>query len=53
VNLLENREGQRLLISGVHSSTTKEELKHLAMGGAVRLLRRSRLRGGEYARQRR
>jgi len=34
VNLLESREGQRLLISGVHSSTTKEELKHLAHGGA-------------------
>jgi uncharacterized SAM-binding protein YcdF (DUF218 family) len=34
VNLLESHEGQRLLISGVHSSTTKEELKHLAHGGA-------------------
>jgi uncharacterized SAM-binding protein YcdF (DUF218 family) len=34
VSLLENREGQRLLISGVHPSTTKEELKRLAHGGA-------------------
>jgi uncharacterized SAM-binding protein YcdF (DUF218 family) len=34
VNLLENREGQRLLISGVHPSTTKEELKRLSHGGA-------------------
>jgi uncharacterized SAM-binding protein YcdF (DUF218 family) len=33
VNLLENKSGQRLLISGVHHSTTKEELKELAHGG--------------------
>ena len=34
VNLLENRTGQRLLISGVHPTTTKQELKLLAHGGA-------------------
>ncbi len=34
VNLLEDREGQRLLISGVHQATTKAELKKLTHGGA-------------------
>jgi uncharacterized SAM-binding protein YcdF (DUF218 family) len=34
VNLLEHREGKRLLISGVHPSTTKAELKRLSNGGA-------------------
>ena len=34
VNLLENRTGQRLLISGVHPTTTKQELKLLSHGGA-------------------
>lgn len=34
VNLLENRTGQRLLISGVHPTTTKQELKRLSHGGA-------------------
>jgi uncharacterized SAM-binding protein YcdF (DUF218 family) len=33
VNLLETRTGQRLLISGVHPTTTKQELKLLAHGG--------------------
>lgn len=33
VNLLENREGQRLLVSGVHPATTKAELKKLSHGG--------------------
>lgn len=33
VNLLETRNGERLLISGVHRATTKQELKHLAHGG--------------------
>src|ERR1700744_41577 len=34
VNLLEDREGQRLLISGVHQATTKADLKKLTHGGA-------------------
>lgn len=34
VNLLETHNGQRLLISGVHPRTTKEELKTLSHGGA-------------------
>ena len=34
VNLLETHAGQRLLISGVHPKTTKEELKKLSHGGA-------------------
>ena len=34
VNLLENNSAQRLLISGVHRKTTKEDLKRLAHGGA-------------------
>jgi len=34
VNLLETHNGQRLLISGVHPRTTKDELKKLAHGGA-------------------
>jgi uncharacterized SAM-binding protein YcdF (DUF218 family) len=34
VNLLEDREGQRLLISGVHQATTKAELKKRTHGGA-------------------
>jgi len=33
VNLLEAGEGSRLLISGVHPSTTKSEIKRLAHGG--------------------
>ncbi|HTT97619.1 MAG TPA: YdcF family protein [Rhizomicrobium sp.] len=33
VNLLESHEGQRLLISGVHPQTTKDELKKLSHGG--------------------
>jgi uncharacterized SAM-binding protein YcdF (DUF218 family) len=33
VNLLETNNGQRLLISGVHPKTTKDELKRLAHGG--------------------
>jgi uncharacterized SAM-binding protein YcdF (DUF218 family) len=33
VNLLESREGQRLLVSGVHPATTKAELKKLSHGG--------------------
>ncbi len=33
VGLLENRSGQRLLISGVHPTTTKQELKFLSHGG--------------------
>ena len=33
VSLLENRSGQRLLISGVHPTTTKQELKLLSHGG--------------------
>jgi uncharacterized SAM-binding protein YcdF (DUF218 family) len=33
VNLLESHEGQRLLISGVHPQTTKDELKKLTHGG--------------------
>ena len=32
VSLLENRSGQRLLISGVHPTTTKQELKFLSHG---------------------
>ena len=34
VNLLETHQAQRLLISGVHPKTTKDELKRLAHGGA-------------------
>ena len=34
VNLLETNHGERLLISGVHPSTTKGELKQLSHGGA-------------------
>jgi|SRR5882762_3868792 len=34
VNLLETNNGQRLLISGVHPKTTKQELKSLSHGGA-------------------
>ena len=34
VSLLENRNGERLLISGVHPSTTKDEIKKLSHGGA-------------------
>lgn len=34
VNLLETRNGRRLLISGVHPKTTKDELKRLSHGGA-------------------
>ena len=34
VNLLEDRKGQRLLISGVHQATTKAELKKRTHGGA-------------------
>jgi len=34
VNLLETHHGQRLLISGVHPRTTKQELKQLSHGGA-------------------
>jgi uncharacterized SAM-binding protein YcdF (DUF218 family) len=34
VNLLENRSAERLLISGVHPSTTKDEIKKLSHGGA-------------------
>ena len=33
VNLLESRQGERLLISGVHRNTTKDELKKLTHGG--------------------
>lgn len=33
VNLLEAHNGQRLLISGVHPRTTKDELKRLSHGG--------------------
>lgn len=33
VNLLESHRGQRLLISGVHPTTTKEQLKTLSHGG--------------------
>ncbi len=33
VNLLETNNGQRLLISGVHPRTTKDELKKLSHGG--------------------
>jgi uncharacterized SAM-binding protein YcdF (DUF218 family) len=33
VGLLENRSAERLLISGVHPSTTKEEIKKLSHGG--------------------
>ena len=33
VNLLEAHQGQRLLVSGVHHTTTKAELKQLAHGG--------------------
>jgi len=33
VNLLETNNGQRLLISGVHPKTTKDELKRLSHGG--------------------
>ncbi|MBV9991095.1 MAG: YdcF family protein [Alphaproteobacteria bacterium] len=33
VNLLETNHGQRLLISGVHPKTTKQELKLLSHGG--------------------
>jgi len=33
VNLLETHQAQRLLISGVHPATTKEELKRLSHGG--------------------
>lgn len=34
VNLLETHQAQRLLVSGVHATTTKQELKRLAHGGA-------------------
>ncbi|MBI3678196.1 MAG: YdcF family protein [Proteobacteria bacterium] len=34
VNLLEHHAGKRLLISGVHSTTTKADLKRLSNGGA-------------------
>ena len=34
VNLLESNEADRLLISGVHPNTTKEEVKRLTHGGA-------------------
>ena len=34
VNLLETHQGQRLLVSGVHHTTTKAELKRLAHGGS-------------------
>lgn len=34
VQLLESNRGRRLLITGVHRSTTKDQLKHLARGGA-------------------
>lgn len=34
VNLLETHQGQRLLVSGVHPTTTKAELKRLSHGGA-------------------
>jgi uncharacterized SAM-binding protein YcdF (DUF218 family) len=33
VDLLETHRGERLLISGVHPSTTKQELKQIAHGG--------------------
>jgi uncharacterized SAM-binding protein YcdF (DUF218 family) len=33
VNLLETHQGQRLLVSGVHPTTTKAELKRLSHGG--------------------
>ncbi len=33
VNLLETRNGRRLLISGVHPRTTKGEIKQLSHGG--------------------
>jgi len=33
VNLLESRQGERLLISGVHPNTTKEDVKRLTHGG--------------------
>jgi len=34
VNLLETHQGLRLLVSGVHQTTTKAELKRLSHGGA-------------------
>ena len=34
VNLLEKHNGERLLISGVHPTTTKQDLKRLSHGGA-------------------
>jgi uncharacterized SAM-binding protein YcdF (DUF218 family) len=34
VQLLERHRGERLLITGVNATTTKDELKHLAHGGA-------------------
>jgi uncharacterized SAM-binding protein YcdF (DUF218 family) len=34
VNLLEKHSGERLLISGVHPATTKQDLKRLSHGGA-------------------
>ena len=44
VALFEHGVGKRLLITGVHSTTTKDDLKLLAHGGlALRLLRRSGL----------
>jgi uncharacterized SAM-binding protein YcdF (DUF218 family) len=33
VNLLESRQGERLLISGVHPNTTKEDVKRITHGG--------------------
>ena len=52
VGLLEKGAAKRLLITGVHPSITKPEIRQLAHGGhEIRLLRRSRFRRRGHARE--